>query len=242
MVQSKDGQRAAACLVCGGPNMARAHLFPRAAMHKIRRDAKRLIGIQRGSSRIGFSQSGEVSTRILCHLHEKSTQLPDDAIMRLLRAFETHAEPVHQGEAWQIANPRGALVGLFIHATVWRHWAAWQEDGRGPEFCEQTFVRLKEIVFEGAPQLPTAIIHAGRTIAGEPALMAITPTEVVLGGRNVVRFEMGGFAFFLWADDPCPPLWTGLQATADPLTIGQLSAGEVAHDQAFTDLMRPLPP
>lgn len=219
--------------------MARSHLFPKRLMHDIRREAKHLIGIRGGGRRIGLLQSGETSQKILCHKHEGATQRFDDAAIRLMRSFTAKRKTAYEGLGWLIPNSKPRDLGLFVHASIWRHWASWYADETGPLFPRDLIPALQRIVFDDAVQFPTIMLHAGRTHDGGEALFALAPTVSELEGIPVTRFEIGGFVFLMFHDhrELVEP-WNEFQTNHDPLVILQLEHGELRSDPNIMRFVR----
>lgn len=219
--------------------MARSHLFPRKLMHDIRREAKHLVGVRGFGRPVGFLQSGEVSQHILCHLHESSTQAFDDAAIRLMRSFAGNKTAAYGGLCWRLPNRKPEKLGLFVHATIWRHWAHWMAGGSGPDFPRDLAPELQAIIFDGAPQFPTVMMHAGRTHDGDDALFAFAPGESELEGVRLTRFEIGGFAFMMFHEHGLlASPWAEFQTSSDPLMILQLDHGELRHDPNIMKFVR----
>lgn len=219
--------------------MARSHLFPAKLMHEIRDGGKYVIGIQGSSKRVGYLQSGEVSRKILCLKHEHETQAFDDAAIRFMRSFKFHKKPVYEAEAWEVQNRKPRELNLFVHSTIWRHWANWHSEETGPDFPEDLMAELQDIVFAGAEPFPAIVMHAGRTHDGAEARFALSPSEARLGGVNVTRFDVGGFAFLMFQEhgNLASP-WSEFQTTRNPVIVGQLNHGELRDDPNIMRYLR----
>lgn len=234
-----------ACMVCGATMMARAHLFPRALMHEIRRDEKHMLAISAfAGGRPGYLQSGEVSTRILCHRHEKATQRFDDAAIRMIRTFSQRARLAYEGRAWHVANPKADDLTRFIHATIWRHWAHWLAGETGPNFNRTALPALRGVVFDGEQPFATMVMETERVHRGERAHIAFVPGETMIDGMALIRFEIGGFAFFLrpgYYYLPAP--WHAFSAASQPdLFVLKLAQGELSSDPTIMSFVKNTPP
>lgn len=233
-----------ACMICGSTLMARSHLFPRALMREIRRDAKHLLAIPSGAGRRpGYLQSGEVSARILCHRHEKATQRFDDAAIRFVRGFSKRARSAHESRAWFVGNPKADDLTRFIHATVWRHWAHWIASDTGPEADLSAFPTIQGVAFDGQRPFATMIMQTERLHRGGPAHIAFVPGHTEIEGMPLIRFEVGGFAFFLRLGHyDLPEPWNAFSAVRQPdMFVLKLGQGELSRDPTVMSFVRQAP-
>ncbi|MBJ7483505.1 hypothetical protein [Brevundimonas sp.] len=210
--------------------MAASHLLPKSMIGRVRGLAKSVLVLKPDDRRPRISQSGEISRRILCHEHEHATERFDDAAARFVRSVGS--SPRLAGNGFSVANPRGRDLVLFIHAVLWRHWAA--DPKRVEVVTDQTFAVVEAALFRGGAPCPTMVIRTSRQRAGAPMLVSVLPSPCTLESNQAYRFEVEGFSFYLNAEPGArSPFWAAFSAGADPATVLDADLGDLADDPSI---------
>lgn len=221
------------CMVCGAAPTVRAHLFPRALSHDIRRDAHHVIAVGLNNPRTRFLQSGQWSDRIVCRVHEDVFGTIDDYAVTFCRTFEQRFTVLAWGMAVTVPNPRPDLLVMFAHAVVWRHAADLLARGRR-HWLGPYFQIIEDALFRGGPALDMFVIEPGNVSQGKRVIMGVHPCPSYMGPLNLTRFEIGGLGFMLKTDQrPFPPEIALFAGRRDPLRVLTMDAVEIAHNPTF---------
>lgn len=191
---------AKACHVCGNTDTVRAHLFPRALQHDIRKEAKHVLRIGAGDARPRALQSGDWRDDILCAQHEAALGEADKYGVEFCRSIDRESMIHTEGKAIAVPNPSPSLLIRFVHAVIWRHAAALDARGKG-HWLGPYHRRIQEVVFGGRAPLDGYASHPGHMSNGHPVLLGLNPCPLRMGNLRLVRFDIGGLSFHLKTDN-----------------------------------------
>lgn len=218
------------CIVCGNGPTVKSHLFPRALMLDMKRDARTLV--ESSHHRAGYveRQNGPWDDRFLCKTHEDMAGGGDDYVVRLSRRLPGDATVHPKGGALQIDNPEPSLLMRFIYGTIWRHVVAPSTVGDGRRLGPYRR-RFEAALFHGGPfHLPAlASISNLRGSDGKRVPCGLSPYRNKVGDRAIWHFVVGHLDFMLKTDNQdWPAAWSEMFADRDPLVLFQADAVDIA--------------
>lgn len=210
------------CVVCGRSPTVRAHLFPKALVHRIRGNEKNVTGGDRIRPGIKLTQSGEWDDSILCEEHEGAFATADDYMARFCRRFEKGATLSPSGNSYNAPNPRPDLLLRFAAATTWRHVVSKHGNSHGLDLGPYRQI-IERHLFDGA-ELPLEALIGRSTILdlnGNRIEIGLAPHKSKLLHWNIWHFTIAGFDFYLKTDKrPFPSQWKEFLANDnDPITL-----------------------
>jgi hypothetical protein len=211
----------------------RAHLFPRALQHDIRRGAKHLVRVGFDDPRPRPSQSGDWRDDILCAEHEAALGEADRYGIEFARSYGERGTLFASGKAVLVANERPDLLRRFIHAVVWRHTAALIAGG-GVHWLGPYHDRIGEVLFKGRYPLEGYIIDPSYHSQGQPTQVGLNPCPALMGNLRLTRFDIGGLGFHLKTDArPFPQFMARTALHHDPLLVVTFEPTEISADPHF---------
>lgn len=197
------------CVICGKGPTIKAHLFPRALIHDIRRDEKNVVEGSRFRKGVLLRQNGQWDDSILCYEHEIQGGLGDDYTIELLRYAKNSKLGKTDYGATILPNPKPELLVHFAYACIWRFAVA-----RGNDKMKKRLgpyeKRIRNILFNDAtPDIEVVIwkrsYHIGHS---SPTDVAVMPYRTKLKDWNIWTFVIGGMGFFIKTDSrPFPTDW-----------------------------------